>query len=171
MDIKCPHCGATVGAGTDFCPSCMEQLPVDIINQFDEADISKVREMYTMPYRSVPKPDLDPEKKAKMISNYEAYMSSIQGDDRVKVKKFMMKRRIVSVLAWCGSLLSLAVIGLGRLLDNFEIVKAGIRFSMILIIVVLVFGIFFGAFRCPFCHSLLQKHFKGTCGSCGRRLY
>ena len=99
------------------------------------------------------------------------YESQYDEYDKAKILKFMKARGRVKILVMIFSILSLAVFGLGRLLENIQVSMGGLYIAMIMIPILLVYGGLTGAFRCPMCGSRLQKHFNGKCESCGRRLY
>lgn len=83
------------------------------------------------------------------------------------------KMRVLFVILMISSVIVPFVLGgmLASFMHNFDVFKYLAVSGIVLGIAVLITAILNGAFRCPYCETVLYRNYGRYCSHCGKKLY
>lgn len=142
--IKCPYCGESVDAREDFCPACLEDLPISNIKMEPERDI-----------------------------NYIPYSESPESSEEIIRKDFAAKRRVMGIWQGLGLGIAIVGMILHQIFANYFITYSFVIFGIILLFIGFLYGRTNDLDLCPHCGRMPipRLRWSRTCPHCKKRMW
>ena len=138
---NCPKCNTLMGDNVNICPDCGYEISEE-------------------------------ENKRIKLEQQENEYRQQQQEFKEFVEERANKRLIYSAIVFLSAVASVGgAFILSAVMNNTAGFAISIIIGFVLQMVVIILGVVTGAFRCPYCDTILFKNFGRHCANCGNKLY